>query len=298
MTGRLRIERGVGKARDSACIRVTASPASLRPPDAIADGADASGVIGGCHRSEASDARETSLGAGLGARKQAVGADRTHRVGSMAAELPPDTYLVDRLLASRQRAGRREFLVRWQGYGPQDDTWEGEENILNPHLIAMFFEREKLVEARNAELRESGKRRRTLKADLPERQSANDRVVELAEYLVSCGGTPSLVDGWTAELQPRGDGLGGVGFDTRTSGTKGDVYYRSPQARASRKILALGLPLTPTPTPTPTAQGEVFRSRREVARFLSLDPSLGNSSYGRGGVGSAEWRRGELPQFV
>ena len=40
-------------------------------------------------------------------------------------------YEVDCLLAMRQPAGavEREFLVRWQGYSPEDDSWEAESSI-------------------------------------------------------------------------------------------------------------------------------------------------------------------------
>ena len=39
---------------------------------------------------------------------------------------------------------QKQYLVRWQGYSPDDDTWEDEENILDERLV------EELFEARNA----------------------------------------------------------------------------------------------------------------------------------------------------
>jgi len=56
-------------------------------------------------------------------------------------------YRVDALLAARRKpdaAGScrsepgRQFLVRWEDYGPDDDTWEDEENILDASLITAF----------------------------------------------------------------------------------------------------------------------------------------------------------------
>ena len=48
-----------------------------------------------------------------------------------AAQCTPWSRPVERLLAMRQPAGaaEREFLVRWQGYSPEDDSWEAESNI-------------------------------------------------------------------------------------------------------------------------------------------------------------------------
>ena len=47
-------------------------------------------------------------------------------------------YTVQSLVASRLRCGRRQFLVRWHGYGSDDDTWEDEANILDPDLVRLF----------------------------------------------------------------------------------------------------------------------------------------------------------------
>ena len=41
------------------------------------------------------------------------------------AQLPTtDTYVVEKILQHRVRRGRREWLVRWRGFGPEGDTWE------------------------------------------------------------------------------------------------------------------------------------------------------------------------------
>ena len=38
------------------------------------------------------------------------------------------SYVVEGLVAQRRCGGKRQFLVRWFGYGRADDTWEDEEN--------------------------------------------------------------------------------------------------------------------------------------------------------------------------
>ena len=45
-------------------------------------------------------------------------------------------YRVECLLASRPKGASREFLVRWDGYGAEADSWEAESSILDTELIA------------------------------------------------------------------------------------------------------------------------------------------------------------------
>ena len=49
-------------------------------------------------------------------------------------------YAVDKILAMRGKTGskKREFLVRWQGYGPEDDQWEPR-NHIHPDLIKEYL---------------------------------------------------------------------------------------------------------------------------------------------------------------
>ena len=51
-----------------------------------------------------------------------------------------DHFYVDKLLAVRGSTGspKREFLVRWEGYGPEDDTWEPRQNV-SPKTIKEFL---------------------------------------------------------------------------------------------------------------------------------------------------------------
>ena len=40
-------------------------------------------------------------------------------------EAAPDTYMVEAIQRERVgKQGRREFLTRWRGFGPEGDTWE------------------------------------------------------------------------------------------------------------------------------------------------------------------------------
>jgi len=46
-------------------------------------------------------------------------------------------FLVEQLLDKRTRGRRVEYLVRWEGYGPEDDLWEPAHHI-DSDLIADF----------------------------------------------------------------------------------------------------------------------------------------------------------------
>ena len=37
-----------------------------------------------------------------------------------------DVFHVECLMAQRTHKGRRQFLVRWLDYSPENDSWEGE----------------------------------------------------------------------------------------------------------------------------------------------------------------------------
>ena len=55
-----------------------------------------------------------------------------------AAASTDGTYQAERLLASKRVRGRLQYKVRWEGYGPLDDTWEDADNIGNG-LIDTFI---------------------------------------------------------------------------------------------------------------------------------------------------------------
>ena len=69
-------------------------------------------------------------------------------------------YEVARILEVKFIKGsdRREFLIRWKGHGPDDDTWEPEDNLDCEDLIERFMEKyEKRMMVSEKSLREAPK---------------------------------------------------------------------------------------------------------------------------------------------
>ncbi|XP_072547475.1 E3 SUMO-protein ligase CBX4-like [Salminus brasiliensis] len=52
-------------------------------------------------------------------------------------------FTVESIEKKRVRKGRLEYLVKWRGWSPKYNTWEPEENILDPHLLVTFQNRER-----------------------------------------------------------------------------------------------------------------------------------------------------------
>ena len=56
----------------------------------------------------------------------------------------PDVYEVDKVLDMRLvKDNRREFLIKWKGWGPKWNNWEPEEHILDRRMISKFDRKRK-----------------------------------------------------------------------------------------------------------------------------------------------------------
>ncbi|XP_046447724.1 chromobox protein homolog 1-like [Daphnia pulex] len=59
---------------------------------------------------------------------------KVFRIKSTAAE----KYVVEKVVDERKMKGTTQYLLKWKGYDDSDNTWEEEENMNCPELIAEF----------------------------------------------------------------------------------------------------------------------------------------------------------------
>ncbi len=50
----------------------------------------------------------------------------------------PLIYRVQEILDSQRRGGRLEYLIDWEGYGPEERSWVDRNNVLDTSLLAEF----------------------------------------------------------------------------------------------------------------------------------------------------------------
>ncbi|EYC10093.1 hypothetical protein Y032_0057g2757 [Ancylostoma ceylanicum] len=51
-----------------------------------------------------------------------------------------EAYTVEKILKTRKRGGRREYLIKWEGWPLDQSTWEAESDCDCEEAIKQFYE--------------------------------------------------------------------------------------------------------------------------------------------------------------
>jgi len=62
-------------------------------------------------------------------------------------EEPEEEYTVEKVVYSRMRNGKKEYLLKWKSYPDSENTWEPSENLDCPDLIADYEDKKKKRDA-------------------------------------------------------------------------------------------------------------------------------------------------------
>ena len=102
-----------------------------------------------------------------------------------------DLYNVQDIIAERQEKGVPKYLVRWEGFGPEDDTWEPIEHLAGAEDYIARFVEERNAAAKRSEEEHAAKRAK--RCECAEQQSSQPADNDVPGGSRSKSGEPETV---------------------------------------------------------------------------------------------------------
>ncbi|RWS13632.1 chromobox protein 1-like protein [Dinothrombium tinctorium] len=86
-----------------------------------------------------------------------------------------EEYVVEKILEKRKRNGRIEYLIKWQGWPDEDNTWEPEEHLSCPDLVREFEEKQRRKKEKRARKEKERQREKGHEKDRKDKKHKHDR---------------------------------------------------------------------------------------------------------------------------
>jgi len=143
----------------------------------------------------------------------------------MDSDLGEMVFAAEKISKKRLRKGKVEYLVKWQGWGPKYNTWEPEENILDPRLIEQFNDKQEQNSLTNHNKGGRGvskvkKPEKVLKVKTPEPQKASKNKESTTKSIDGWSKTPPATD---LDDDAKTDIKTDVDFEKSVSGLEEDL---------------------------------------------------------------------------
>ena len=61
------------------------------------------------------------------------------KLTEMSGDMGDQVFAAEALTRKRIKGGRTEYLVKWKGWSTKHNSWEPEENILDPRYISYLY---------------------------------------------------------------------------------------------------------------------------------------------------------------